>query len=79
METIADCINRGARETVAAQKSPTMELIDRLGDELAAQGPLFPDIPREEILPGVTHYGRVYDQKLYTAAWLERQEARRQP
>jgi hypothetical protein len=50
-------------------KSSTMALIDR---EVAKLPPMWTDIPKEEPLPGVTCYGRVFDQPAYTAAVLAR-------
>jgi hypothetical protein len=57
--------------------SPTMEAIEKAAAEQAAKGPLFPDLPKEAPLPGVNHYGRIYDQPAYTAAFLARQKDRR--
>ena len=59
-----------------AAKSPTMAAIEKAAAELAAQGPLFSDIPKEEPLPGVTHYGRIFDQPAYTVEFLRRITAR---
>lgn len=51
-------------------ESPTMAAINRAAMQLAAKGPLFPDLPIVEPLPGVTHYGYIYDQRAYTDAVL---------
>ena len=61
----------------APARSGTMAAIDQAAAELAAKGPLFPDVPREAPLPGVTHYGRVFDQPIYTAAVIARLAARK--
>jgi hypothetical protein len=57
-------------------KSATMQALERAAAELAAKGPVFPETGKEEPLPGVTHYGRVFDQPAYTAAYMARIVAR---
>jgi hypothetical protein len=55
-------------------KSATMRAIER---EVAKLPQMWTDIPKEDPLPGVTDYGRVFDQPAYTAAVLARLVARR--
>ena len=55
----------------------TNEVIERIAKELAAQGPVFPDIPKEPRLPGVTSYGKITDQPVFTAAVLYRIAAKK--
>lgn len=62
----------------APARSGTMAAIDKAAAELAAKGPLFPLHAKEAPLPGVTHYGRIYDQPAYTAAVIARNAARRE-
>jgi hypothetical protein len=74
-------IKAGAAKAIADDPcplaiSPTMQAMEKAAAELAAKGPLHADIPTEELLPGVTHYGRIFDQPKYTAAFLARQKAR---
>ena len=63
-------------EPVPAE-SPTMAAINRAAMQLAAKGPLFRKPPKDDPLPGVTHYGKVFDQPAYTAAVLARIAARK--
>jgi hypothetical protein len=58
-------------------KSATMRAIDKAAEELAAKGPVFPDLAKEAPLPGITSYGRIFDQAAYTIAVLARLAARK--
>lgn len=51
-------------------KSATMRAIDKAAEELAAKGPVFPDVPKLPRLPGITSYGKIVDQSVYTSAVL---------
>jgi hypothetical protein len=70
--TLLDAIapNR-TRFTVVTNPSParsaTMALIDRLAAELAAKGPVFPDLPKEPRNPYATSWGKITDQPKFTA------------
>jgi hypothetical protein len=57
--------------------SATMRALDRAAEELAAKGPLFPDVPKEPPLPGVTVWGKITDQRVYTTAVLAKMAARK--
>jgi len=54
-------------------KSATMRAIDRA---VASLPPMHTDIPKEVPLPGVTEYGRIFDQPTYTAAYITRLNGR---
>ena len=77
LDAIAPNRDRFTVITSAPARSGTMAAIDKAAAELAAKGPLFPDVPKEAPLPGVTHYGRVFDQPTYTAAVMARLVARK--
>jgi hypothetical protein len=62
------------RFNVINTQSRTMQLITAAAVQITAAGR---EIPKEEPLPGVTEYGRVFDQPAYTAAVLARIAARR--
>ena len=60
MESMFSCIQRSARETVAAQKSRTMEVIERCAAELAAKGPCTRStIALDPRNPWVNSWGRI--------------------
>jgi hypothetical protein len=52
--------------------SATMGAIDAAAAELAAQGPVFPNVPKEAPLPGINVWGIITDQAAYTAAVMAR-------
>lgn len=45
----------------APARNATMALIDRLAADLAANGPVFPNRPKEPRNPYVNHYGKILD------------------
>jgi hypothetical protein len=53
------------RFTVITNPTParnaTMSLIDLLAADLAAKGPVFPDLSKEPRNPYVNHYGKILD------------------
>lgn len=64
------------RFTVIANPCParnaTMALIDRLAADLAAKGPVFPELPKETRNPYATSWGKIIDQPKFTAWEMER-------
>lgn len=62
------------RFNVINGQSRTMQLITAAAIQIADAGR---DIPKEDPLPGVNHYGKITDQRAYTDAVLAKLAARR--